>query len=115
MGGTRGYGAPFTTGFPPTALKQCRELISLTLGSGDELYRVGGSGVLHSDLAHIEEPLRSTSGFKNGTTSLPASTPHSYDGSIAPSGSENQARWLPKVWRVPQLVGENPSRIGRYL
>jgi hypothetical protein len=38
-----------------------------------------------------------------------------YAGSIAPSGGETRARWLPKVWRVPQLVSKNPSTIGRYL
>jgi hypothetical protein len=97
------------------ALERRRELISLTLGSGDELYRVGGGGILHSDLADVEELLQSTFSFKNGMRSLPASTPCSYASSIAPSGSENRARWLPKVRRVPQLVGENPSTIGQYL
>jgi hypothetical protein len=110
-----GYSAPFTMGFLPTALERCGELISLTLGSGDELYRVGGGSVLHSDLADIEELLRSTSGFKNGLRSLPASTSLSYACSIAPCGGENRARWLPKVRHVPQLVGENPSTIGWYL
>jgi hypothetical protein len=114
-GGHGGYGAPFTMGFLPTALEWRGELVSLTLGRGDELYRVGDGGVLHSDLADIEEALRSTSGFKNGMRSLSASTSRSYAGSIAPCGSENRARWLPMVRRVPQLVGKNPSTIGRYL
>jgi hypothetical protein len=113
--GHGGYGAPFTTWFLPTASEQCGELVSLTLGSRDELYWVGGGNILHYDLADVEEPLRSTSGFKNGMRSLLASTSHFYAGSIAPSGSENRARWLLMVWRVPQLVGENPSTIGRYL
>jgi hypothetical protein len=113
--GHGGYGAPFTMGFLPTALEWRGELVSLTLGRGDELYRVGDGGVLHSDLADIEEALRSTSGFKNGMRSLSASTSRSYAGSIAPCGSENRARWLPMVRRVPQLVGKNPSTIGRYL
>jgi hypothetical protein len=76
---------------------------------------VGSGGVLHSDFADIEELLQSTSGFKNGTRSLLASTSHSYARSIAPSGGENRARWLPKVRRVTQLMGENPSTIDQYL
>jgi hypothetical protein len=101
--------------FLPTALERRGELVSLTLGSGDELYRVGGGGVLHSDLADVEEPLWSTSVFMNGMRSLPVSTSCFYAGSIAPNGGENLARWLPTVRCVPQLVGENPSTIGQYL
>jgi hypothetical protein len=102
-------------GFLPTASERRGELISLTLGSGDELYRVGGGGVLHSDLADVEEPLRSTSGFKKGVRSLLACTSRSYVGSIAPSGGKNQARWLRPIRWVPQLMGGNPSTIDRYL
>jgi hypothetical protein len=102
-------------GFLRMALERRGELVSLTLGSGDELYRVGSDDVLHSDLADVEELLRSTSDFKNGMRSLSVSTSRSYAGSIAPSGGENGARWLPKVRRVPQLLGENLSTIGRYL
>jgi hypothetical protein len=110
-----GYGAPFATRFLRTASERCVELVSLTLGSGDVLYRVGVSHVLHSDLADGGELLRPTFGFKTWTGSLPASTSHSYAGSIAPSGGENRDRWLPKVRRVPQLVGKNPSTIDRYI
>jgi hypothetical protein len=67
------------------------ERVSLTLGSGDKLYRVNSDGVLHSDLASVEEPLWSTSDFKNGTRSLPVSTSRSSASSIAPSGGENRA------------------------
>jgi hypothetical protein len=97
------------------ASEQRGEFSSLTLGSGDELYRVGGYGVLHSDLADVEDLLWSTSSFQNGTRILPASTSRSYAGSKAPIGGENRARWLPTVRRVPQLVSKNPSTIGRYL
>jgi hypothetical protein len=75
--------------FLRTALEQHGELISLTLGSGDGLYRVGNSGVLHSDLADDGELLRPTFGFKVRIGSLPASTSRSYADSIAPSGGEN--------------------------
>jgi hypothetical protein len=85
------------------ALEQRGELVSLTLGSGDGLYRVGGGGVLHSDLADGGELQRPTFGFKTWTGSLSVCTSHSYASSIAPSGSENRAGWLPKVHRVPQL------------
>jgi hypothetical protein len=71
------------------ASEQLGEFSSLTLGSGDELYRVGGDGVLHSDLADVEDLLWSTSSFQNGTRILPASTSRSYAGSKAPIGGEN--------------------------
>jgi hypothetical protein len=29
--------------------------------------------------------------------------------------AENQVRWLPRVQHIPQLVGKNPSTIGRYM
>jgi hypothetical protein len=79
------------------------------------LYQVGGCGILHSNMADDGELLWPTFGFKVGTGSLPACTSHSYAGSLAPSGGGNRARWLRKVWRVPQLVGENMSTIGRYI
>jgi hypothetical protein len=41
------------------------------LGNRDELYRVGSDDVLHSDLADVEELLRSTSDFKKRTRRLP--------------------------------------------
>jgi hypothetical protein len=75
--GDGGYGAPFTTRFLPTALEQRRELISLTLDSGDGLYRVGGDGILHSDLADGGEILQTAFSFKIWMGSLPASTPRS--------------------------------------
>jgi hypothetical protein len=51
--------------FLPMALEQRGELISLTLGSGEGLHRVGDGGVLHSDLANGWELLRCLSGSKN--------------------------------------------------
>jgi hypothetical protein len=47
------------------------------LDSGDGLYRVGGDGILHSDLADGGEILQTAFSFKIWMGSLPASTPRS--------------------------------------
>jgi hypothetical protein len=44
--------------FLHTASERRGKLVSLNLGSGDGLYRVGGGGMPHSDLADGGELLR---------------------------------------------------------
>jgi hypothetical protein len=74
--------------FLPTAPHWQEELDSLTFRRQRSTGTSGGSGFFVATLAGIEELLRSTSSFKNGLRSLPASTSHFYAGSMAPISDE---------------------------